>query len=98
MIKIKNHPQYIEYVKCCREMREYLLIKTNPPQSLQDKYKDLLRDYTDFLDDMGYIMPYAIYEYDIKDKSTWRYLDCVIDGVRFLRDIGNPGFRYFDKI
>lgn len=85
--------EYKEFIKASKISSSYFKINTPEPNDICRDYLISLDNYRKFLDDLGYKMPNQIYPYNKKDKSTWKYSDCLINGLK-CKDILNENWKY----
>jgi hypothetical protein len=93
--EIFRHPLAESYLALSKQMSRYCKVDCPAPRALQEKYDKALYDYREYLDLIGCKMPEAVYYFDCKDKSTWKYDSVVIENSpnsnrkRFKHDIIN---------
>jgi len=89
-----QHKAFINYIKACKLVLQYWKLKVCAPdeaQKIQDNALDELRDY---LNSHGIKQLEPKWNYDVKDKLTWKFIDILLVDHRFIADIPNPEFKY----
>lgn len=87
-----------EYEEAAREVSSYFKLGQLEPKNVAARFKEALISLRDHLDDKRIKMPPAKYQFDIKDKSTWKFKDVTIVGNKEDKRYGgctlNQGFKY----
>lgn len=98
MNNIRKSSEYIQFVEECLSVKKYACVNVNIPEDVDYKYRGALLNYRMYLDSVGCLLRPPKYIYDNKNKTTWRYISCVIAGDKFTKWIDNPEFKFGGKI
>jgi hypothetical protein len=91
--RIVNSKEYKNFLKISQDMVKFFKLKSAPPPDEHDHYLKVLAKYGKLLDKLNIANAIPLYRYKHDDKSTWRYLNVIIKGKRFIRWIENPEFK-----
>ncbi len=86
-----------EYEEAAKESSQYFKIGKSEPKHVASRFKEALISLRDHLDDIGIKMPRAKYQFDMKDKSTWKYKDVFIVGLKEEKRYGGCTVNHFFK-
>lgn len=93
-MSVWDHPISKKYIEVCELVKKYYKINCDTPNDLTKKHKESLELYRELLDSLNFKMTSPIYPYDVKDKTTWKYEDMMINGSNFIRNVLNPHWKY----
>jgi len=88
-----------DYETAAKEVSEYFKLNILPPKEVRDKHKLALQNLRDYLDKHKKYMPIAKYDFDMRNKKTWKFLDVKLNtkGDIYLYSIRNPEFFYKEQ-
>jgi len=91
--RIVSSKEYRRFIVYSIKMKKYFQDKIYFSKSEYEKYLDCVTRYNQFLNEIGIRHVSKKYDYCYHNKTTWKYLDVVINGDYFIRAIYNPDFK-----
>lgn len=97
MDAIHDSKEYKAYIEISRELQKYYQVDMVEPPKLTRKYEKILDEYRAFLDRLKMRLPAPLYPYSKHDKTTHKFLDCVVNDRKFMGAIENHEWAYKRK-